>query len=70
MSVKVKPLEWGVFGAVTPLCSSYFVRQYDDERWGWHLTYGPEQTERFETADEAKAAAQADYEARIRSALE
>lgn len=66
---KVRELEWGPFGASTGLGSTYYVRYHDDETWGWHLTMEREEPARFKTADEAKAAAQADFEQRIRSAL-
>jgi hypothetical protein len=70
--VKVKALEWEevssrIFDA-KGVCGLYRVNRYDDH-WAAHLFGSAFNAERS-TADEAKAAAQADYEARIRSALE
>lgn len=73
--VGVKALEWrelplGGYAAEPPLAGYYNV--YPAQRgWIWTRNGGgnaPPYTQ-FATSDEAKAAAQADYEARIRSAL-
>jgi hypothetical protein len=69
--VKVNALEWEevssrIFDA-KGVCGLYRVKRYDDH-WAAYLFGSAFNAERS-TADEAKAAAQADYEARIRSAL-
>lgn len=71
VGVTVKPLEWGAVSsrifAAKGVVGLYRVKQYDDH-WAAFL-YGTGFNAERTTADEAKAAAQADYEARIRSAL-
>ncbi len=84
-AVAVKPLEWeecdwhwqrGASPIISP--SVYLVRPCLADRWaGQWMTYAPGSSpdersrigEFYPTADAAKAAAQADYEQRIRSAL-
>lgn len=72
---KIKPLEWDdtTFGAISS-AESYFVERSGAAIWVRRGHFGtiqmPDGRARiFKTAAEAKAAAQADYEARIRSAL-
>lgn len=66
---RVKALKWAEgdvqSSATSPFGAWYFVHQNGDE---WFIHYGA--TEGYSSRDEAKAAAQADYEARIRSSLE
>jgi len=68
-AVRVKPLDWvealGIWGAPTAFGTSYTV---SDSQW----TYGPTMVWFWVDGgnDAAKQAAQADYEARILSALE
>jgi len=70
----VKLLEWGGEfwnTADTPFCT-YCVTEVGDERWRWSRSeypYPDESEPEFTTEDDAKAAAQADYESRILSAL-
>jgi hypothetical protein len=71
--VKVKPLEWdetasGWEAEAGMFCRSYLIeKQYDGYRMDYNWT---EQLRQIDTLDAAKAAAQADYEKRILSALE
>lgn len=74
-SVRVKPLEWlsdrAPFFAQSPFCM-YRIEPVDDDtgpHWQTTITYQGSTYMRRETEADAKAAAQADYEARIRSAL-
>jgi hypothetical protein len=71
--IKIKPLTWRAYGnqnmsgwqgqgAMGYL--RYITNRGPDGEEGWWCD-----EERFDTADEAKAAVQADFEARIRSAL-
>jgi len=66
--VKVKPLEWidgaGLSYAQTNLVACYSVWDVEDGLWLCSLVDG-----QFPTIEAAKAAAQADYERRILSAL-
>lgn len=74
-AVKVKPLEWlsdrEPFFATTPFCRYRISPVHDDTGLHWQttVTYQGSSYHRSETEVEAKAAAQADYESRIRSAL-
>lgn len=74
LPVAVKALEWDDGNADTPF-GSYTVADYgfDDEpewRWTFHCyPYGDPDETKHATEEAAKAAAQQDYEARIRSAL-
>lgn len=72
---KVKALEWlsdvRPFFAVSPFCT-YRIAPVDDDtglHWQTSVTYQGSTYRRHETEAEAKAAAQADYESRILSAL-
>lgn len=79
--VKVKQLEWGelnegkTFRALLPIIGSIRVEPYGVCGW-WEVLWSmPGQCDKlvpdvFDTPEEAKAAAQADYEKRILSALE
>lgn len=79
VQVTVKPLEWHNFDAWTHwaegVCGTYHVEErngyWQVELRGGGLVHGVTQTDDTTPADldAAKAAAQADYEARIRSAL-
>lgn len=67
----VKPLEWDDYVADTPF-GAYTVGPGAEDKF--HFTfhtypYGSESDESWETDDEAKAAAQADYERRVLSAI-
>lgn len=69
VEVKIKPLEWrqqepDVFVAETSLVGVYSIWPQKSVEWRCSLTEGI-----FPSSDAAKAAAQADYEQRIRSAL-
>lgn len=72
---RVKALVWtGEFWneAQTPFCL-YSVVEVGDERWKWSRSEYPyhfDSDPDFKTEDDAKAAAQADFEARILSAFE
>lgn len=71
--VRVKPLEWRSVGpnfvAETPV-GEWTVEYYDDDGGGWVAIYNDAgDVGEHATEAEAKAAAQADYEQRIRSAL-
>lgn len=80
-SVKVKPLEWvelnegKAFRAILPVIGSIRIEPYGVCGW-WEVLWSmPGQCDKlipdvFDTPDEAKSAAQADYERRILSALE
>ncbi len=74
-SVAVKALEWRTFCSRSGNCAAQsplgeYVIQNEDDLW---MVYLPYQDKRWgkghDTLDGARAAAQADYEARIRSAL-
>jgi hypothetical protein len=74
----VKPLGWFLrrkeWIGHSPACEQvYAVQPAGKEMKEWHVSYGPPSDNRYvarkATLDEAKAAAQADYEQRIRSAL-
>lgn len=79
--VKVKQLEWGelnegkTFRALLPIIGSIRVEPYGVCGW-WEVLWSmPGQCDKlvpdvFDTPEEAKAAAQADYEKRVLSALE
>lgn len=74
-AVTVKPLEWigdHVASAETPF-GTYTVAENIKDRWEWtfhkYPCGSPDETA-YETEDKAKAAAQADYEARILSAID
>ncbi|TIL38569.1 hypothetical protein [Mesorhizobium sp.] len=73
--VAVKGLEWlsdkQPFFAYTPFCYYRIEPVHDDtgRYWATDVRYQGASFHRSETEDEAKAFAQADYEARIRSAL-
>jgi len=76
-AVKVKPLEWNEYvydgqaedwsaeAATFGVC--YVIELYND---GYNAFFADEDLLRYDTLDEAKAAAQQDYERRILSALE
>ena len=77
VATRVKPLKWSQFngriGAYTPFGGSYVINY----RAGMKQPFALEQrgfsgslTQYYENGDDAKAAAQADYEQRILSALE
>lgn len=69
--VEVKPMEWGSYGADTPF-GSYTVSENFDDKWEWTFhcyPYGSPDDTVYDTEAEARQAAQADYERRIRSAL-
>lgn len=80
-AVKVKALEWAelnegkVFRALLPVIGSIRIEPYGVCGW-WEVLWSmPGQCDKlipdvFDTPDEAKAAAQADYERRILSSLE
>lgn len=67
--VEVKPLEWstyldyGTWRAKKPFGSSYHIEQRDDLKYDWNGTL-------FDELDDAKEACQADYRARILSAIQ
>jgi Lar family restriction alleviation protein len=68
---KVKPLEWSAGHSAASPCGTYYVIPVDGQ-FAVSLnamTIAAEYLGRFGTLDHAKAAAQADYEARILSAL-
>jgi hypothetical protein len=63
----IKPLEWNPFDAETPFGYAYRIYEehgFDRKCWSINLVDG-----RFDSIKEARAAAQADYAARIASAL-
>ncbi len=80
---KVRPLEWvdrivddegggsDVVGsaAQTAYPQQYWTSLHHEEDGKWRLYFGLSIIGRFETEDDAKNAAQSDYETRIRSAL-
>ena len=69
---RVKTLDWED-GFASTVFGGYATDQNDDGTWFFSWTvypYGDRDDRAFATEDEAKAAAQADYEARIRSAIE
>lgn len=73
-AVRVNTLKWEGVLASTPFCS-YSVGDYGDDapNWRWvrsEYPYGERSDDGYPTEAEAKAAAQADYERRILSALE
>jgi len=75
MAVKVKPLEWGrsvmppfIASARTPV-GTYHVESRGANGWWWMFS-GMLGDEGHASEDDAKAAAQADYENRILSAIE
>lgn len=74
--VKVKPLEWTVFcsnsgNSTANTCVGEYVVQHEHDLWMVYLPYEDVRHGKgHETRYEAKAAAQADYESRILSALE
>lgn len=79
-SVTVKPLEWadlgdGTFRALLPIIGSIRVEPYGCCDW-WEVLWSmPGQCDKlipdvFDSPDDAKAAAQADYEARILAAIQ
>lgn len=68
---KVKPLEWSPGHSAKSPCGAYYIIPVDG-RFAVSLnamTIGAEDIGRFATIEAAKAAAQADYEARVLSAL-
>jgi hypothetical protein len=68
---KVKPLEWSPGHSAKSPCGAYYIIPVD-ERFAVSLnamSIGAEHIGRFATIEAAKAAAQADYEARVLSAL-
>ncbi len=73
--VKVKALEWDYERAMTPF-GEYLIMEFDQNNFEWQLKisglYADDTHEGkgFNTKQAAKAAAQADYEARILSAIE
>ena len=79
VKVRIKPLEWEYdavdddWTAQTPFEAPFYVeRAYDsDGKDGWvsYMWQSSGYEDVLDSADEAKAAAQADYEARILSAL-
>jgi hypothetical protein len=72
---RVKPLVWDYYNvAETPFCT-YSVIDYlrEDEGYMWtrsEYPYHDESEENYDSIEDAKAAAQADYERRILEALE
>lgn len=69
---RVKPLEWNATLAAHPF-GTVTVSEGLDDRWRYtfhEYPYGTESDEAFDCIEAAKAAAQADYEQRILSALE
>ncbi|TRB05848.1 hypothetical protein EXN61_11480 [Agrobacterium tumefaciens] len=76
VAVKVKQLEWGPDRTAKVLGATWMVWPYSDPlndglgNWLWQVVDAhPHASGRFHTEEEAKAAAQADYEARILSSL-
>jgi len=76
LPVAVKELEWGADNCAETPFGSYTINDYgaDDDKSEWQWTfhcypYGDPDETKHSTENAAKAAAQADYEARIRSAL-
>lgn len=73
--VEVLPLVWDDDWADTPFCSYGIRCEWDGDNCGpfwWQRSEYPfhfETDERFDTIDDAKASAQADYASRIRAAL-
>jgi len=70
--VKVKALTWHDYYAETPFGSYTVSESSSDSMWHWQFNsypYGEPSYNGFLTDVEARVAAQADYEARIRSAL-
>lgn len=70
-SVAVKALEWDGNGAQTPF-GAYTVGENVDDRFQWTFhsyPYGSPDDLEHPDAESAQAAAQADYQARIRAAL-
>jgi hypothetical protein len=66
--IRVKPLEWNPFEAETPFGYRYSIYEeggMDRQCWAVNLVDG-----RFDSIQEARAAAQADFESRIMSALD
>ena len=67
--VGVKPLDWNPFRAETPFGGYYYVDEQTGHEKPFLLSGSRIDLARFPTLEAAKAAAQADYERRIRSAL-
>jgi hypothetical protein len=76
VATRVKPLKWSQFngriGAYKPFGGSYVITEYPGMKQPFALEqhFSGSLTQYYENADDAKAAAQADYEQRILSALE
>ena len=70
-NIKVKTLVWRVDGMSSSIVGQYSVWR-SPSKSGWRLMCPSNNlnVQRFETEDEAQAAAQADYERRIMSAIE
>lgn len=72
--VQIKQLEWRTFCATSGNCSAKafgdeYVVQNEGDRWNMYLPHQDEWCSIHPTLDEAKSAAQANFEARIREAL-
>ena len=69
VEVKVKPLVWEWYWASTP-CGPYSLYEgFKNEAGSWYVCWSGTVIAHAHSLDAAKAAAQADYETRIRSAL-
>ncbi|WP_165823393.1 hypothetical protein [Metarhizobium album] len=75
-NLRVKPLKWREDRTATALGAKWMVWPYSDPlndglgNWLWQVVdAAPHASGRFHSEAEAKAAAQADYEARILSCL-
>lgn len=73
-SVTVKPLEWDCDFAAVNIPEGYSTYENGDDEWSVYLTWrtGSEKLHEagHQSLDAAKAAAQADYEARIMAAIQ
>lgn len=72
--VQIKQLEWRTFCGTSGNCSAKafgdeYVVQNEDDRWNMYLPYQDEWCSIHPTLDEAKAAAQANFESRVREAV-
>lgn len=82
--VAVKPLDWrevtspredgppeptGDFDAISPIGTYYIEMYFGSDSYGWEASLNGEPVADKDNPEDAKAAAQVDYEARIRSAL-
>lgn len=75
VAVDVKPLEWHTFCSQSGNCAAAaslgeYIIQHEDALWELYIPHSDEHYgDGYPTLDAAKAAAQADFEARIRSSL-